>query len=255
MAKLYLKFNEAVLKEFNLSSEPLTVGRLPDNKVQVDNPAVSSHHARIFWEADHFVLEDLNSTNGTFINNRRVGKVTLKDGDEVLIGKHTLVFKDEWHEETPTASAAAAGAEPTMRAMPKMDATMMLDTKKAKEMLAAAAGTAPGASSDTAVMPATRDRTGVLTIMDGKTDESRYVLTSKLNVIGKSDMASIRLKGWFAPKVAAVINRREHKYFIAASEKDIKVKVNGEQIAGQKELAEGDMIEVAGIKASFSFAD
>ena len=68
-------------------------------------------------------------------------------------------------------------------------------------------------------------------------------------------MASIKLKGWFAPKVAAVINRREGKYFIAASEKDQKVKVNGQQVAGQHELGEGDVIEVASIRATFNFAD
>lgn len=247
MAKLYLKFNEAVLKEFSLAQGNLTIGRLPDNTVQVDNPAVSSHHARIYWDTDHFVLEDLNSLNGTFVNNRRVSKVTLKEGDQVLVGKHTLVFKDEWHEDAP--AAAAAGAEGgTVRMMPAMDATMVLDTRKAKEML-----TAPHAPDESPVP--TRERIGVLTIMAGKTDEPRYVLSSKLNVIGKSDMASIKLKGWFAPKVAAVINRRDHKYFIAASEKDTKVKVNGTEIAGQKELSEGDIVEVAGVKATFSFAE
>jgi predicted component of type VI protein secretion system len=247
MAKLYLKFNEAVLKEFSLSQGNLTIGRLPDNTVQVDNPAVSSHHARVYWETDHYVLEDLNSLNGTFINNRRVSKATLKEGDQVLVGKHTLVFKDEWHEDAP-APGADTGAAATMRMMPAMDATMVLDTKKAKDML-----TAPHGADDSPVP--TRERIGVLTIMAGKTTDSRYVLSSKLNVIGKSDMASIKLRGWFAPKVAAVINRRDHKYFIAASEKDIKVKVNGQQIAGQKELFEGDMIEVAGVKANFSFAE
>ncbi len=94
-----------------------------------------------------------------------------------------------------------------------------------------------------------------MTIMSGKTDQSQYTLSGKLTVVGKSDMASIKLKGWFAPKVAAVINRRDAKYFIAASEKDQKVKVNGAVIAGQHELAEGDVIEVAKIRATFNYAD
>ena len=81
------------------------------------------------------------------------------------------------------------------------------------------------------------------------------MLSGKLTVIGKSDMASIKLKGWFAPKVAAVINKRESKYFIAASEKDVKVKVNNMDISGPKELNEGDMIAVAGVKLTFSYAE
>ena len=92
-------------------------------------------------------------------------------------------------------------------------------------------------------------------IMHGKTDQSQYTLSGKLSVIGKSDMASIKLKGWFAPKVAAVINRRDGKYFVAASEKDQKVKVNGSLISGQHELNEGDTIEVAKISATFNYAD
>ena len=95
----------------------------------------------------------------------------------------------------------------------------------------------------------------MLSVLDGKTDERQYVLSGKLTVIGKSEMASIKLKGWFAPKVAATISRRDNKYFIAASEKAVKVKVNGAEITGQKELAEGDVVEVAGIKLSFSFQD
>ena len=76
-----------------------------------------------------------------------------------------------------------------------------------------------------------------------------------MNVIGKSDMASIKLKGWFAPKMAALISKRENGYFIAASEKKIKVKVNDEEIAGQRALAEGDLIEVAGTKMAFGFQE
>ena len=95
----------------------------------------------------------------------------------------------------------------------------------------------------------------MLTVLTGKTDQSQYLLTSKMNVIGKSDMASIKLKGWFAPKMAALISKRETGYFIAASEKNIKVKVNDEEIAGQRALAEGDIVEVAGTKMTFGFQE
>src|SRR2546423_966727 len=138
MAKLYLKFDAAVLKEISLSQGTVTIGRLPDNLLQVDNPAVSGHHAKIYWETDHYVLEDNNSTNGTYVNNRRVSKAVLQDGDQVLVGKHTVLFQDAWHEDTPSQKTVQS-----MPAMPRMEATMMLDTRKAKEMLAqAAAGAA-----------------------------------------------------------------------------------------------------------------
>lgn len=266
MAKLYLKFERAVLKEFALAQGVVTIGRLPDNLIQIDNLAVSGHHAKIYFEQDHYVLEDNNSLNGTYVNNRRVSKVALKDGDEVMIGKHVLALKDEWHEDQAGSKTQPLPVERTMPMVPTLDSTVVLDTRKAKEMLARSASEAaasaarpPSAGASAGAPPPppapARERTGTLMIMAGKTDQSQYTLSGKLSVIGKSDMASIKLKGWFAPKVAAVINRRDSKYFIAASEKDIKVKVNSAQISGQQELREGDMIEVAGVKATFGYAD
>lgn len=240
MAKLYLRFEQTVLKEFNLSQGGVTIGRLPDNQVQMDNLAVSGHHARIYWEADHYVIEDNSSLNGTYVNNRRITKAILKDSDQVLIGRHNLLFEDEWHDDATVAHSAETTP-------PGVGFAVVLDPKKAKKTATqAAAGAAPA--------PA-KERIAVLTVVDGKTDQRKYVLSSKLNVIGKSEMASIKLKGWFAPKVAAVINHRDHKYFIAASEKDIRLKVNEAQISGQHELQDGDIVAVAGVKMTFSFAE
>ncbi len=259
MAKLFLKFEQAVLKEVALSQGVITIGRLPDNILQVDNLAVSGHHAKIYWDADHYVIEDNNSLNGTYVNNRRISRTPLKDQDVVLVGKHTILFQDEVQQ--PSASAEAAPAP-----MPRMEATMVLDTKKAKEMMAAAmastqppAGT-PGATSTqqmaAAEQPvAAKERTGILLVLEGKTDQKTYVLTGKMSVIGKSAMASIKLTGFFAPNMAALINKRDGKYFIAASEAKTKVKINGQEIAGQKELNEGDIIEVASTKMTFSFQE
>ena len=271
MAKLCLKFDQSVLKEVPLSQGVVTIGRLPDNIIQVDNLAVSGHHAKIYWEQDKYVIEDNNSLNGTYLNNRRVSKSALKDQDAILIGKHTVTFIDEWQEGG--ASPAASAVEKAGPVVPKMQATMMLDTKKAKEMLAAAGIASPkktdsgipapaGSEADTTPPAApvepqfpAQDRTGTLSIIEGKTDQANYLLTGKMSVIGKSNMASIRLKGFFAPNVAASINKRDNKYFIAASEAKIKVKINGQVVAGQKELNEGDIVEVAGVKMTFGYQE
>lgn len=247
MAKLFLKFEQSLLKEYELKDGvSMTIGRLPDNSVHIDNLAVSGHHARIVWETDHFVLEDNNSLNGTFVNNRRINRAALKDGDLVLIGKHTLTYQDEVAEHAAVPAAPAAGAR-----MPNLDATVVLDTRRAKEMMAQQAA-APGRS---AVATPEKERIGQIQVLHGKTDHPEYTLSGKLTVIGKSDMASIRLKRWFAPKVAAVINKRDNKFFIAASEKSVQVKVNDDVISGQKELNEGDVIDVAKVKLTFSYTE
>ncbi|HEY2232135.1 MAG TPA: FHA domain-containing protein [Candidatus Angelobacter sp.] len=260
MAKLYLKFeqNGQVLKEVFLSQAATTIGRLPDNSVQIDNLAVSGHHARITWEKDHYIVEDLGSLNGTYVNNERVGKATLKNGDQVKIGKHLVEFKHE--SSVPNFAVAAVKAGPSA---PKLDATMMLDTKQAREKLvdknAPSAISGPLGISRPAWMSDPfangKDRIGLLNILEGKTDQEKYVLTGKMTMIGKSSMASIKLKGFFAPTTAALISKRDNKYFISPSESRAKLKINGEEVITQRELSAGDVIEVGKVKAAFSFQD
>lgn len=254
MAKLYLKFEQAVLKEFLLGDQPVTIGRLPDNTVHIDNPAVSGHHARITKEGGRYFLEDLHSTNHTYINGQPITRAALKDGDTALIAKHTVVFQDE----APKAAAHTA----TVAGPRAMEATMMLDTKAAKEMLsnrtaaiAPLGAEATSASAAAAVAPAAKERVGTLTVIEGKTDHPQYVLTGKMSIIGKNEMASIKLKGLFAPNTAALISKTDGKYFIAASEAKIRVRINGEEVSGRHELHEGDMIEVANVKLNFAFQD
>jgi pSer/pThr/pTyr-binding forkhead associated (FHA) protein len=258
MAKLYLKFeqSEQVLKEVVLTQAATTIGRLPDNIVQIDNLAVSGHHARITWEQDHYVVEDLGSLNGTYVNNERVGKAALKHGDQVKIGKHLVEFK---HEGPVPNFAVAAKAGPSA---PKLEATMLLDTKQSREKMAdkgAPAGSGPLGISRPAWMSdpfvAAKDRIGLLNILEGRTDQEKYVLTGKMTMIGKSSMASIRLKGFFAPTTAALISKRDNKYFIAPSEGKTRLKINGEDVVAQRELAAGDIIEVGKVKAAFSFQE
>lgn len=258
MAKLYVKYEQTVLKEVPIAQAVVSIGRLPDNTVQLDNLAVSSHHAKIYWDRDHYVIEDNNSLNGTFVNGNRITRFQLKDGDTVAIGKHTLVFTSTGMEYIPDRDRTPAPqGEPKL---PKVEQTLFLDSKKMKDMLAekakqaAASGTRAGeARTQEFSGPPPMQGTGIgtLTVLEGKTDQKHYLLASNMSVIGKSEMASIKLKGMFAPKLATLISKSDKGYFIAASEKNIKVKVNGENIAGQKALSNGDIIEVAGVKMAF----
>src|ERR1700735_555995 len=90
LPRLLLKFDSAILKEIPLGSRPVTIGRAPDNEMAIDNLAVSNYHARIYGEAGRLVVEDLNSLNGTFVNDMRVERATLRDGDRVQVGKHQI---------------------------------------------------------------------------------------------------------------------------------------------------------------------
>ena len=127
----------------------------------------------------------------------------------------------------------------------------------AKEQGAAAPAAAPAAGGGPAPAPApaAKEKTGCLTVITGKTDQREYILTSKLSVIGKDQMASVKLTGWFAPKVAAIINRKEGHYHIAPSDKAGAAKVNSQSLTASRELEDGDRVEVSGVHMQFSFKD
>jgi len=244
MPKLVLKFENSVLKEVPVGSSEVSIGRSPDNGLVIDNPAVSHYHARVFHEEGRLMLEDFGSLNGTFVNEQRIKMVTLKPGDSVVLGKHTIVVSES---REPNGSGAGNGdARP---AAPKINETVMLDTKARRDLLQQVA--AVGESSQ--VAPA-RLKVPTLVVRRGKTDQREYTLNDKLTVIGKSAMATVKLKGWFAPKVAAQINRREdNSYYIGAADK--VPSVNGQPIVHPTKLSSGDIIDVAGIELQFVYRD
>ena len=250
MAKLILKYEAAVLKEIPLQKASLSIGRAPGNDVVIDNLAVSGHHTKLVLEEGHYVVEDMNSLNGTFLNNQRIRRSVLKNGDEILIGKHTLVYNDEGGVPGAAGQSPMEKTQEMKTASLGGDATVVLDTKKRREFLAKATSIASeGASAET------KEKLGCLTVLAGKTDQREYILTSKLCVIGKSDMASVKLKGWFAPNVAAIINRRENHYDIAPSDKAGVTKINSQVLSAPRELQEGDLIQVGGVRMQFYFRE
>jgi pSer/pThr/pTyr-binding forkhead associated (FHA) protein len=250
MAKLILKFENGLQKEVPLLEGTVSIGRLPDNTLPIDNPGISSRHCRVVLEGEQYFVEDNSSTNGTFVNKQRVTRVPLIHGDELTIGKLTIVFSDPDSGNSTRVVDAPA---------PRMDKTVMFQVGRSQEMSdmikAGMAASVPRAPVTPAAPAAPKERIGMLTVLRGRTDQPQYVLARKLFLIGKSDAAGIRLKGFFAPKSAAVINRREGKYFVAPTEKSVKVKINQAKVGTQQELNDGDILEVASVKMTFSFND
>ena len=99
MARLILSLDNQVLAEYNMTKERYTIGRLPDNDVRIDNPSVSGHHSLIINILNDSFLEDLNSTNGTYVNGKLIKKHALQNGDVITIGHHQLRFSDQQMEE------------------------------------------------------------------------------------------------------------------------------------------------------------
>jgi predicted component of type VI protein secretion system len=241
MPRLVLRFQNAALKEVPLGARPITIGRAPDNDIPIDNLAVSNYHARVYIEAGSLVVEDLNSLNGSFLNDIRVERAMLKDGDAILIGKHHI-FVDQSHDAAlPLDAWRKAPA-------PRVNETMVLDTHERRQMFeqAAAAGERSQLSPD-------RLRVPTLAVLKGRTDQKEYRLSGKLTVIGHSKMATVRLRGWFTPDVAAQINKHEDGYYLGRG--DRVPQINGVAIGGLTKLNDGDVIEVGRVRLNFLFRE
>ena len=241
MPKLSLMFENKLVKEVPVGSRPVTIGRAPDNDLPVDNLAVSNYHAKIYYEAGRMVIEDLDSLNGTFVNDLRIERATLHDGDNVHIGKHKIKVDTSGDAPVPIVTGRNSAA-------PRIDETMVLDTKERRQMLQQAA-----AMGESMQFAATRMKVPTLVILTGKTDQKEYVLTNRLTVIGKSGMATVKLKGWFKPPMAAQINQRDDGYYLGPGDK--VPSVNGTPIAGPVRLNDGDLIEVSGVRLNFIFRE
>ena len=241
MPKLSLMFENRLVKEVPVGSRPVTIGRAPDNDLAVDNLAVSNYHAKIYYEGGRMVVEDLDSLNGTFVNDLRVERATLHDGDKVHVGKHTIKVDTSGDAPVPWDTGRKTAA-------PRINETMVLDTKERRQMLQQAA-----AMGESMQFAATRIKVPTLIVLGGKTDQKEYVLTNKLTVVGKSAMATVKLKGWFKPQMAAQINQRDDGYYLGPGDK--VPTVNGAPIPGPVRLNDGDVIEVSGIKLNFVFRE
>jgi pSer/pThr/pTyr-binding forkhead associated (FHA) protein len=245
MAKLILRFGNSVLKEVHVGQSGVRIGRSPDNGLVIDNQAVSHHHARVFTgTSGRLLLEDLGSMNGTFVNGQLARSVSLKPGDSVTIGKHNILVED-----SRELCGFLTWKPPAAPSIQSLNETKMLVTKDRADFLQQIV-----AQGEKAQISPERLRVPTLAVRKGKTDQKQYLLADKLTVVGKSSMATIKLRGWFKPKVAAHINRRDDSaYFIGPA--GTALIVNGRPITRPTQLLPGDVIQVAGVLLEFGYAD
>lgn len=240
MAKLLLKYKTAVIRELQIDKTPITVGRKSDNDIVIDNMTVSGHHAKIVMVGNSYVVEDLKSTNGTFLNDQKIVSAALKHNDQIVIGHHSLVF-----------------IEPEVQKHLDTDSTVLMSQEKQQQILDQQK---PETQAEEQILQkfaakqAKAEPTAMLRVIEGKADEIEYILSKPMTYIGKSETAAIKIRGMFAPDIAALISKRVNVYFITAV-KNGYPKLNGSALSGQMELKNDDLIEMAGIKFLFKLKE
>jgi pSer/pThr/pTyr-binding forkhead associated (FHA) protein len=235
MPNITLKFKDNVLsRHFIGRGQSLTIGRRKDNDIVIENLAVSGHHAKIDSVGESFVLVDLQSKNGSFVNEHLVSSHWLKDGDLVSIGKHLLVFS--------TADGASAAAAPA-----EIDKTMVMDTSNYRSMVQKSAAALP--------KPLLRqeDASGYLAYLSG--GHGKLDLSNKLIKIGKDPTSEIVVKGLFVGGTAATTSRRPDGYYLSCAGGFSKPRVNDQTVKKSIMLQDLDVIAIGSVKLQFFIKD
>jgi len=234
MAKLVLSFNGDIVKEYELDKEVMSIGRKPDNDIHIDNLAVSGNHAKILTILNDSFVEDLGSTNGTFIAGNKITKHALQNGESIVIGKHELKYVNE------SAAGDEGEFEKTMIIRP--DAEGMPETEEADKDIEKSIGKI-AADLATAGSTTTGPGAAKLQLISGTNAGKELQLTKILTTLGRPGVQ------------VAAITRRPAGYFLIVVDagKDNKMPlVNDTAIEKQHPLESGDIIEVAGVKMSFT---
>ncbi|WP_332814846.1 FHA domain-containing protein [Ramlibacter sp.] len=217
MPKMIVSIDGVVIKEVQLTKDRTTLGRRPYNDIVIDNLAVSGEHAVLQLVGNEVHLEDLNSTNGTYINGKAVKKQLLQNNDTVEIGKYKIKYINE-----------APGAT--------FEKTMIMKAGMVPPPLtrpAGAAAAAPGAE-------AAGEIKGAIKVMSGAAAGREVPLVKVVTTIGKPGVA------------VAAITKRPHGFVVAHVEGGNKPMLNGTAV-GQEPvtLKNGDLLELAGTQMQF----
>ncbi len=233
MAKFIVKLNDKVIKKHGIVG-PITIGRANSDLLLV-NPAVSGSHARLDIENKRYMLKDLRSTNGTFVNMGRISTQELRHGDIVHIGKFELEFINL--EEKESSSNSLGG-----------DAGGMTVMINAEEIMRVQKETEKTAGKNQFVSRLIRMP------KSGKMSDSMvmYSLKKDMTLMGSAEKADIRIKGFTIAGVAAVIRRGDDGRYIKYMGGISKLKVNGEKVGGEVKLKSKDKIEIGAYLFEFA---
>jgi len=230
MARLILSLRGRELDKFLVGQGKVVIGRTPECDITIDNPAISRKHAAIEYKEEGYLLTDLGSSNGTFLNGEKITAPTiLKPGDVVGLAKFELLFQD-----TPQSEV-----QKMVGGLESMESTMMVDAEKMAKAFQAVGGAAPAASGPRK-----------LVVLKGEANIKELPVERDVVTIGKADTCDLIIKGFFLDKVEATLTQREGRYYLIPI--GGSVKFNNEKLAKEQALKVGDTFTVGKTIVAFT---
>jgi len=224
MGKLVVSLDGVVIKEVQITKDKTTLGRRPYNDIVIDNLAVSGEHAVLQMVGSDVFIEDLNSTNGTYINGKAVKKQLLTHNDTVEIGKYKIKYLVEDGTDYEKTMIMKPGALPTAAPAP---------TSTGYASTATFGNSGFGSLGSGAISASIR-------VLNGAAAGREVNLTKVVTTVGKPGVQ------------VASITKRPGGYVFAHVEGATRPTINGHPLAGETvQLKNGDVIELAGTQMQF----
>jgi pSer/pThr/pTyr-binding forkhead associated (FHA) protein len=259
MPTLLLQLKNKILGEYPLQKgASLTIGRRETNDVVIEDPAVSGNHAKIDSLGDRFVLTDLQSKNGSFVNEQLINSHWLKHKDVITIGGHSLVFNYQEKEKMHADDAD------------EFDETLAMNTTQHRKMMIQSNPTKsinvvrfwdksqnrgkvrdlepddPGSRSE----GKEKEPAGVLSYLAG--GNGQIELTRKITTIGKDPTSDIVVKGLLINPTAVIITKKADGFYLNNIGGLPKPKVNDKPVKKSTILNDHDIIEIGSARLQFS---
>jgi pSer/pThr/pTyr-binding forkhead associated (FHA) protein len=212
MGKLVVSLDNVVIKEFQITKERTTLGRRPYNDIVIDNLAVSGEHAVLTAAQSDVFIEDLNSTNGTYINGKAIKKQLLSNNDVVEVGKYRIKFLAEDAE----------------------------DYEKTMILRPGAFGRAPGTTGAASAAAPVVAGPASIKVLNGGAAGREVLLTKVVTTVGKPGVQ------------VASVTKRPGGYVLSHVEGSRRPSVNGQPVGEEAiALKHGDIIDLAGTQMQF----
>ena len=239
MPTLSLLFKDKVVENHQITKgDTFIIGRNSVNDIVIDNLAVSAQHAKVESDGNGFVYVDLNSENGSFLDEALITNYWLNDGDKITIGKHILKFLNAETRKQPIKKPSS------------INQTMQLDTKKFRELMRK---NQPKEKND---QPPNENQdqkkkksVGVLSYLSG--NKKQFKINDNLTRIGKDPQSDILVKGFGVGKTAAIINKFPDGWHINYVEGLSRPRVNNKTLKKSIELENLDIVVIGSTKLQF----
>lgn len=236
MIKIILKSEGEPDSEYHFSDDiPLTIGRDDKNLIPIANPSVSSKHAIIEPTDNGYLLKDLHSKNGTFVNKKFINSHWLTDGDVITIGKHTLLFSITSDDPSPNLYDVKSV---------DMSETVEIETGKFRDMRV-------DSFLDAALGKHEKGLNGILSFKKG--GEGSFSIMNKLTRIGKSTASDIVIQGMLIGKNAITLSKRPNGIYLSYDGGFSKPKVNGRVVDSSILLKDHDRITIGPVEFEFTY--